>query len=80
MSNQNSDLNQILKSACDGSEITFRELFTVLSPEDIQAIKTGEIGLEDLKDIVKELLDSKENIGSYKVITGSTESQDSNQF
>ena len=80
MSNQNSDLNQILTSACEGSEITFRELYTVLTPQDIQGIKTGEIGLEDLKDIVNELLDSKENAESYKVNVGGTQSQDSNQF
>ena len=73
-------LHQVLSLACEGSCVTFRELFTTLSQEEIQAIKAGEIGIDDLKEIVNDLADSKQNTDHYKVPMRNNQSQETEQF
>ncbi len=67
MSVTNSLVNQVLNQACEGTSISFRELYAALSRDEISGIKDGVIGVEDIREIVLELDDSKSNEERYKM-------------
>lgn len=60
-------LQKILEKACKGTAVTTRELITALSAYDLAAIREGEITAEDLKTIVSDIADDKENADRYRV-------------
>lgn len=47
--------------------MTPRELVGALSYDDIVSIKTGDLLVEDVLEIVKDLADSKDNAFLYKI-------------
>ena len=61
----------VLKSACEGTRVTTRELLKTLAWEDIARIKEGEITVEDLRLTVLELEDSKDKASLYTICTNS---------
>ena len=69
-------IKQILELACEGTTITFKQLFSALSTEEIADAKAGQITIEDLKEIINELIDINTNIDQYRVPTGKNQSDD----
>ena len=63
-----------LKCACEGTDVTTRELLKTLAWDDIARIKEGEITVEDLRLTVMELADSKEKAALYTVATSANTS------
>jgi hypothetical protein len=74
----NSLLHKVITRACKGTTISFREIFSTLSVHEIDAIKAGEIGVQDLKDLIDELVDSKSNIERYTIPIRKNQPQDIN--
>lgn len=58
---QNFELQSLLSIACEGTSVTVRELIKVLSIEEITMIKSGDLTLDDLKEIVCDIADSQRN-------------------
>ena len=73
---ENSLVNQVLRLASEGTSVSFRELYSALSRDEIDGIKNGDINLEDIKDIVDEIADSKSNEERYKMPISKSPSQD----
>jgi len=67
MKAQINEFQLLLLAACEGTSVTTRELVKELSSEEITLIKSGEISLDDIKEIVNDLADSKDNEPLYKV-------------
>lgn len=78
MKANNSLLHQVITHACKGTTISFREAYAALSIHEINAIKAGEMGVNDLKDMIDELVDSKSNIEKYTVPIRKNQPQDIN--
>lgn len=60
-------LHTTLKSACKGTSVTTRELLKELTSEDLVEIKTGEMTVDDLKNVVLDLADNKDNAKLYRI-------------
>ncbi len=65
--NKQSLLQRILEKACKGTSVTTRELFVELTQDDLASVKNGELTAEDLRLLVLDLADSKENAQLYRV-------------
>ena len=81
MKTQSNEFQSFLIAACEGTSVTTRELVKELSLEDIALIKSGDISLDEIKEIVLDLADAKDNELLYKVTIrkkGITEPDDSN--
>ena len=82
MKTQSNEFQSLLLAACKGTSITTRELVKELSFEEITLIKSGDISLEEIKEIVIDLADTKDNEQLYKVSLGkkSTDVPDDSNF
>ena len=69
MKAQISEFQLLLLAACDGTSVTTRELVKEFSLEEIALIKSGDITLDEIKEIVLDLADSKDNEPLYKIPT-----------
>ena len=67
MKAQISEFQSLLLAACQGTSVTTRELIKVLSLEEIALIKSGDINPDEIKEVVLDLADSKDNEPLYKV-------------
>lgn len=67
MKTQINEFQSLLLAACEGTSVTTRELVKELSSEEITLIKSGDITLDEIKEIVLDLADSKNNEPLYKV-------------
>ena len=67
MKAQISEFQLLLLAACEGTSVTTRELIKELSSEEVTLIKSGDITLNEIKEIVLDLADSKDNEPLYKV-------------
>lgn len=56
-----------LEKACSGTSVTTRELIAALNSYDLAAIREGEMDAEDLKTLVLDIADSKDNASRYRV-------------
>ena len=57
---------ELLRKACDGTPMTVKELISGLTPVQLNSLRQGELDLEDLKSIVSDLLDEKDNFSLYR--------------
>lgn len=70
MSKENSAKNILQKTlteACQGTSVTTRELIAELSKYDLTAIREGEMTADDLKPLVLDIADGKDNVNVYRV-------------
>ena len=67
MKAQSNEFQSLLLLACEGTSVTTRELIKALSIEEITLLKCGDISLDEIKEIVHDLADSKDNELLYKV-------------
>ena len=70
----NNVFQKFLLKACQGTSVTPRDLVSALTLEDIAAIKSGEMVVGDVLEIVVDLADSKDNELLYKVPMGKKDS------
>ncbi len=73
---RSNEFQRLLQRACKGTSVTTRDLVRELTLNDIASIKTGEIGLDYIKEIVSDLADSKDNESLYKVPIGKRDTQE----
>ena len=59
MNDGTSPLHKILSEACKGFDIETRELLKALTHDDLASIKEGELTAEDLREIARDIADSK---------------------
>ncbi len=69
MKAQINEFQSQLQAACEGTSVSTRELVKELSVEEIALIKSGDISLEEIKETVRDLADTKDNEQLYKVST-----------
>ena len=59
MNNDSSPLHETLLLACKGFDIETRELLKALTHDDLVSIKEGELTVDDLREIARDIADSK---------------------
>ena len=68
---ENKYFNRLLAKACKGTSITPRELLRELIGIGYQNVSDIDFSLEDLKEIVADLVDSKDNAAIYNIPSSS---------
>ena len=61
MNDDSSPLHETLSKACKGFDIETRELLKALTHDDLASIKEGELTADDLREIARDIADSKSN-------------------
>ena len=74
MDSSQSPLQKILAKACAGTIVTTKELVKELSREDFVNIKEGEMTVDDLRQIVLDLVESKA-VGTQSIVTNDDSGQ-----
>ena len=59
MNDNSSPLHKTLSEACKGFDIETRELLKALTHDDLASIKEGELTADDLREIARDIADSK---------------------
>ena len=59
MNDDSSPLHKTLSEACKGFDIETRELLKALTHDDLASIKEGELTADDLREIARDIADSK---------------------
>ncbi len=59
MNDDSSPLHTTLLQACKGFDIETRELLKALTHDDLVSIKEGELTADDLREIARDIADSK---------------------
>ena len=67
MKSRDTEFQRFLQAACKGTTVTPRELVVALTIDDIRRIKSGDLIIDDVREIVKDLADSKDNAAIYKI-------------
>jgi exopolyphosphatase/pppGpp-phosphohydrolase len=62
-----SPFQKTLEKACAGTSVTTRELVAALNTYDLAAIREGDMDAKDLKSLVMDIADSKDNASRYRV-------------
>jgi hypothetical protein len=70
-------LQTILETACKGTSITARELIKELTAADLAEIMSGDMTAADLKSLVLDLADDKDNAQLYRIKVKNNESDNS---
>ena len=60
-------LQAALEVACKGTTVTPRELIKELSKDELLEIKSGDLTVADLRNLVTEMADDKDNIEQYRI-------------
>lgn len=60
-------MQKVLRTACKGTSVTIRELFMELTQQDLADIKNGDLLAADLRNLVMDMADSKDNVFLYRV-------------
>ena len=62
-----SRFQKTLEQACQGTSVTTKELIAELTKYDLEAIREGEMTADDLKPLVFDIADGKDNANIYRV-------------